>query len=143
MAPRARRARMDDNFSSQVKEMALAVGASLSDEDTDLLPADARHHGSLHCVKFLEYMQQCRASGQLESVIRKAFQTLDKDKSGFIEWREIKYALSAIPSAGSIAPLTDEEAEAVTQVADTDGDGRIDFEEFSELIKKEKIPKKK
>uniref|UniRef100_A0A4X1UFM7 Parvalbumin n=1 Tax=Sus scrofa TaxID=9823 RepID=A0A4X1UFM7_PIG len=134
---------MDDNFSSQMKEMVLATGASLSDKDTDLLPADARHHVSLRCVKFLEYMQKFRASGQLESVIRKAFQTLDKDKSGFNEWNEIKYTLSAIPSAGSIAPLTDEEAEAVTQVADTDGDGRIDFEEFSELIKKEKIPKKK
>lgn len=45
---------------------------------------------SLRCVKFLEYMQKFRASGQLESVIRKAFQTLDKDKSGFNEWNEIK-----------------------------------------------------
>lgn len=35
-------------------------------------------------------MQKFRASGQLESVIRKAFQTLDKDKSGFNEWNEIK-----------------------------------------------------
>ncbi|XP_005668633.2 parvalbumin beta-like [Sus scrofa] len=80
-------------------------------------------------------MQKFRASGQLESVIRKAFQTLDKDKSGFNEWNEIKYTLSAIPSAGSIAPLTDEEAEAVTQVADTDGDGRIDFEGGAALMR--------
>ncbi|XP_039082144.1 parvalbumin-like EF-hand-containing protein isoform X3 [Hyaena hyaena] len=125
---------MDEDYSSQMKKMALAMGTSLSDKDIELLPTDMRHHGSFNYLRFLEYMQKFQASGQLESAIRQAFQTLDKDKSGFIEWNEIN---------GPTAPLTDEEAEAVIQAADTDGDGRIDFEEFSELIKKEKLPKKK
>ncbi|XP_006145727.1 parvalbumin-like EF-hand-containing protein [Tupaia chinensis] len=134
---------MDEEFSSQMKKMALALGTSLSDKDIELLPADMRHHGSFNYVKFFEHMKKFQGSGQLESVIRKAFQTLDKDKSGFIEWNEIKYILCTVPIAGPTAPLTDEEAEAMIQAADTDGDGRIDYEEFSELIKKEKIPKKK
>ncbi|XP_033294935.2 parvalbumin-like EF-hand-containing protein isoform X2 [Orcinus orca] len=142
-SPGRRRARMDEDFSSQMKKMALAMGTSLSDKDIDLLPTDMRHHGSFNYIKFFEYMQKFPASGQQESVIRKAFQTLDKDKSGFIEWNEIRYILHIIPSSGPTTPLTDEEAEAVIQAADTDGDGRIDFEEFSELIKKENIAKKK
>ncbi|XP_075416272.1 parvalbumin-like EF-hand-containing protein [Tenrec ecaudatus] len=133
---------MDEEFSSQMKKMALAMGTSLSDKDIELLPSDMRHHGSFNYLKFFEYMQKFQATGQLETVIRKAFQTLDKDKSGFIEWNEIKYILSTIPSSGPTAPLTDEEAEAMIQAADSDGDGRINFEEFSDLITKEKIPKK-
>ena len=131
-----RRAGMDEDFSSQVKKMALAMGTSLSDEDIERLPTDMRRHGRAcphstparagpttaegavctgaclrplapgpvwppadHCrslpgsfnyLRFFEYMRKFQASGQLEDAIRKAFQTLDKDKSGFIEWNEIK-----------------------------------------------------
>uniref|UniRef100_A0A2K6FN62 Parvalbumin n=1 Tax=Propithecus coquereli TaxID=379532 RepID=A0A2K6FN62_PROCO len=126
---------MDEDF-SQMKKMALAMGKSLSDKDTEVLPT------------FFEYMRKFQASGQLEGGIRKAFQALDKDKSSFIEWNEIKYPpghgyiLSTIPSSVPAATLSDEEAGAMIQAADTDGDGRINYEEFSELIKKEKIPKK-
>ncbi|XP_015359740.2 parvalbumin-like EF-hand-containing protein [Marmota marmota marmota] len=119
---------MDEDFSSQMKKMALAMGTSLSDKDIELLPSDMRHHGSFNYLKFFEYMRKFQTSGQLESAIRKAFQTLDKDKSGFIEWNEIKYLLTTIPSNMPTAPLTDEEAEAMIQAADTDGDGRIDYE---------------
>ncbi|XP_007958008.2 parvalbumin-like EF-hand-containing protein [Orycteropus afer afer] len=133
---------MDEDFASQMKKMALAMGTSLSDKDIELLPTDIRHHGSFNYFKFFEYMQKFQASGQLEAAIHKAFQTLDKDKSGFIEWNEIKYILSTIPSSGPAAPLTDEEAEAVIQAADTDGDGRLNFEEFSDMITKERIRRK-
>lgn len=42
------------------------------------------------CGKFFEHMQKFQAAGQLEGAVHKAFQTLDKDKSGCIEWDEIK-----------------------------------------------------
>lgn len=38
-----------------------------------------------------------------------------------------RYILSAVPTATLSAPLSDEEADAVIQAADTDGDGRIDY----------------
>lgn len=36
---------MEKDFSSQMKKMALAMGAALSDKDIELLPTDMRHHG--------------------------------------------------------------------------------------------------
>ncbi|KAM9208707.1 LOW QUALITY PROTEIN: parvalbumin-like EF-hand-containing protein [Dugong dugon] len=129
---------MDKAFSQMKK---LALGTSLSEKDIELLPTDMRHHGSFNYLKFFEYMRRF-ASGRLEAVVRKTFQMLDKDNSGFIEWNEIKYILSTILSSVPAAPLMDEEAEAMIQATDMDGDGRINFEEFSDLIKKEKILKK-
>lgn len=38
-----------------------------------------------------------------------------------------RYILSTMPGVVHIVPLSDEEAEAAIQAADTDGDGRIDF----------------
>ncbi|CAM5096881.1 parvalbumin-like EF-hand-containing protein isoform X1 [Chelonia mydas] len=135
--------RMAEDFSCQVKKMALALGTSLTDKDIDLLPSDMRHHAAFNYSKFFEYMQKFQTSSEQQEQVRKAFQLLDKDNSGFIEWNEIKYILSTVPSTMPAVPLSDEEAEAIIQAADTDGDGRIDFQEFSDLVTKEKIPKKK
>ncbi|KAF7236885.1 Parvalbumin-like EF-hand-containing protein, partial [Varanus komodoensis] len=134
---------MEDDFTCQVKKMALAMGASLTDKDLDLLPSDMRHHASFNYAKFFDYMQKFLTSDEREIHLRKAFEVLDKDGSGFIEWNEIKYILSTVPSNMPVVPLSDEEAEAIIQAADTDGDGRIDFQEFSDMVTKEKIPKKK
>ncbi|XP_029114482.1 parvalbumin-like EF-hand-containing protein [Scleropages formosus] len=133
---------MADEFGMQVKKMAMAMGASLSDQDIDRIPREMRMQGNFNYNKFFEYMQQFKTSEQQEDVIKKAFQTLDKDGSGYIEWNEIKYILSTVPSSTPVVPLSDEEAEAMIQAADVDGDGRIDFREFSDLIKLEKKPRK-
>ncbi|XP_066560490.1 parvalbumin-like EF-hand-containing protein [Amia ocellicauda] len=133
---------MSDDFNLQVKKMALAMGASLSDKDIDRMPREMRLQGSFNYSKFFEYMQNFKTSEQKEEYIKKAFQMLDKDSSGYIEWNEIKYILSTVPSSMPVVPLSDEEAEAMLQAADVDGDGRIDFREFSDLVKLEKKPKK-
>ncbi|KAL7989560.1 parvalbumin-like EF-hand-containing protein [Crotalus tigris] len=134
---------MEDDFSCQFKKVALAMGASLTDKDLDQLPSEMRHHASFNYTKFFEYMRKFLTSEEKEVHLRKAFKLLDKDDSGFIEWNEIKYILAAVPSNVPIVPLSDEEAEAVIQAADKDGDGRIDFQEFTDMVTKEKIPEKK
>ncbi|XP_067101672.1 parvalbumin-like EF-hand-containing protein [Osmerus mordax] len=133
---------MADDFSHQVKKVALAMGASLSDHDLERLPREMRLKGNFNYSKFLEYMRQFKTSEQQEELTKKAFQKLDKDGSGYIEWNEIKYILSVVPSSAPVVPLSDEVAEALIQTADTDGDGRINFKEFSEMVKQEKKPKK-
>ncbi|XP_031417011.1 parvalbumin-like EF-hand-containing protein [Clupea harengus] len=133
---------MADDFTAQVKKVAMAMGASLSDQDIGRIPREVRMQGNFNYNRFLEYMRQFKTSEQQEESIRSTFKMLDKDGSGYIEWNEMKYILSSAPNTVPLVPLSDEEAEALIQVADTDGDGRIDFKEFSDMVKMEKKPRK-
>ncbi|XP_048870942.1 parvalbumin-like EF-hand-containing protein [Brienomyrus brachyistius] len=133
---------MEDDFGQQVKKVAMALGASLSDQDIERIPREMRLQGNFNYSLFLEYMRQFKTSEEKEEMIKRAFRTLDKDGSGYIEWNEIKYILSTIPSSVPLAPLSDDEAEAIMQVADVDGDGRINFKEFAEMVTLEKKPRK-
>ncbi|KAG8008837.1 Parvalbumin alpha [Nibea albiflora] len=148
-----------DDFRPQVKKVAVAMGASLTEQDIERMPRGMKTQGAFNYSRFLEYMRQFKTSEEREDAIKKAFMKLDKDSSGYIEWNEIKYILSTVPTAAPSAPLSDEEAEAVIQAADTDGDGRIDYrgeglfntlvyfpvvttKEFSDMVKMEKKPRK-
>nr|XP_019961081.1 PREDICTED: calmodulin-like [Paralichthys olivaceus] len=133
---------MEDDFRPQVKKMAVAMGASLTEQDINHMPQEMRTQGNFHYSRFLDYMRQFQTSEQREEAIRKAFAKLDRDGSGYIEWNEIKYILSTVPTAAPSAPLSDEEAEALIQASDADGDGRIDFREFSDMVTMEKKPRK-
>ncbi|XP_041072779.1 parvalbumin-like EF-hand-containing protein [Carcharodon carcharias] len=131
------------DFSAQVKQVAHAMGTSLTDHDISLMPSELRLKGPFNYHLFFDYMEASKKSGQLDETIRKAFETLDKDKSGYIEWNELKYILSTIPTNVPIVPLSDEEADAMLQAADIDGDGRINYKEFEAMVKEDKMPRKK
>uniref|UniRef100_UPI00398E768C parvalbumin-like EF-hand-containing protein n=1 Tax=Pristiophorus japonicus TaxID=55135 RepID=UPI00398E768C len=131
------------NFNKHVKQVAHAMGSSLTDHDISLMPSELRLRGPFNYHKFFEYMETFKQQKQLDESIRNAFEMLDKDKSGYIEWNEMKYILSTIPTTVPLAPLSDEEADAMLQAADVDGDGRIDFKEFEAMVKEEKMPRKK
>eukprot|EP00879_Flechtneria_rotunda_P025052 GHRR01026589.1.p1 GENE.GHRR01026589.1~~GHRR01026589.1.p1 ORF type:complete len:114 (+),score=30.42 GHRR01026589.1:57-398(+) len=64
---------------------------------------------------------------------RKAFNTFDKDGSGTIDVRELKFALNAMGQYP-----TDEELFVMIHDVDEDNSGEIDFQEFCKVILKHK-----
>ncbi|XP_037553171.1 parvalbumin-7 [Nematolebias whitei] len=64
--------------------------------------------------------------------VKKVFQVLDVDGSGFIEEEELKFVLKGFSKEGR--DLTDAETKAFLQAADKDGDGKIGIDEFEALV---------
>ncbi|XP_014328754.1 parvalbumin-7 isoform X1 [Xiphophorus maculatus] len=64
--------------------------------------------------------------------VKKVFQVLDVDGSGFIEEEELKFVLKGFSKDGR--DLTDDETKAFITAADKDGDGKIGIDEFEALV---------
>ncbi|XP_051240504.1 parvalbumin-7 isoform X1 [Dicentrarchus labrax] len=64
--------------------------------------------------------------------VKKVFQVLDVDGSGFIEEEELKFVLKGFSKEGR--DLTDAETKAFLTAADKDGDGKIGIDEFETLV---------
>ena len=63
--------------------------------------------------------------------LREAFRIFDKDKSGYIDGKEIILVTTTLGQA-----LSHEEFEAFMAEADLDGDGKLDYNEFVEMMTK-------
>merc|ERR1712151_1076388 len=62
--------------------------------------------------------------------VHKYFQTVDTDKSGYIEEPEFNTLLLALHGAKDPSEVPNSRLKFFWQQADSDGDGAIDFEEF-------------
>ncbi|KAJ8406696.1 hypothetical protein AAFF_G00296120 [Aldrovandia affinis] len=84
---------------------------------------------SFNHVKFFEMVGLKAKSAE---DVKKVFQALDVDNSGFIEEEELKFVLKGFATDGR--DLSDAETKAFLQAADKDGDGKIGIDEFEALV---------
>lgn len=65
-----------------------------------------------------------------EKELLEAFRIFDKNRDGFICSSELRFLLSKLG-----LKISEEEADGMIAEVDTDGDGRVSYEEFKEAIK--------
>ena len=71
----------------------------------------------------------------LEEVTKRAFDSVDTDKSGKIEIKELKEILLQISSDFGTEQPNDEDIGKIMEILDTDKSGTIELGEFQVLIK--------
>ena len=90
---------------------------------------DADGDGAIDFAEFLTMMLRKMNEGDPEKELRDVFTVFDKDRSGTISAEELKSVMQVIGEK-----LTEQEIEDAIKMADTTGDGEVDYEEFISFI---------
>lgn len=116
------------NVSELVNLMKL-LGHRISEEEGQelLKKVDANKDEVIDEKEFQAYMK----IKEDDDEIRTAFKNFDKDGNGVIQAAELMHVLTEFGQQ-----LNDEEVDEMMRVADADGDGKINFKEFTDFMKK-------
>merc|ERR1719217_1657590 len=90
---------------------------------------DADGNGTIDFTEFLSLMARKMKDTDMEEELREAFKVFDKDNNGFISAAEPRHVMTNLGEK-----LTDEEVDEMIREADIDGDGIIDYKEFTKII---------
>jgi len=92
---------------------------------------DVNGDGTIDFDEFLEMMQKVSKDLDQTAEIREAFRIFDRDGNGFIDSKELKHIVTQM---GQV--LTNAEADEFMLEADLNGDGKLDFNEFMQMMMK-------
>ncbi|XP_052272169.1 neo-calmodulin-like isoform X2 [Dreissena polymorpha] len=91
---------------------------------------DEDGNGTIEFEEFVKMMASKTTSSQSENEInREAFDVFDPQRTGFITAENLKRIMQALGEE-----LTDEIAQEMIEKVDGDGDGKVSFEEFVEML---------
>ncbi|PON91245.1 Parvalbumin [Trema orientale] len=118
----------------EMGSMLRSLGLKPSTEQVEALihQADRNRNGLVEFSEFVALVEpellQARCPYNDEQ-LRMIFRMFDRDGNGYITAAELAHSMAKLGHA-----LTAEELTGMIKEADTDGDGRIDYEEFARAI---------
>merc|ERR1711862_185631 len=74
------------------------------------------------------------SKAELETIVKKAFELYDTDKSGFLDREEIKKLLNDACAELGAPAITDAQLDEVIKTVDDNGDGKFSFDESSRSL---------
>lgn len=125
----------DNDGSINAKELgtvmrALGQNPSVTELRAMVDEVDLDGNGVIDFEEFLEMIVKEMNKTDTEEEMREAFKIFDRSGNGFITAKELKHGMVYMGER-----LSDEEVEEMMREADSDGDGRISFEDFKILMK--------
>ncbi|KAJ0987294.1 hypothetical protein J5N97_005650 [Dioscorea zingiberensis] len=90
---------------------------------------DVDQNGVIDFPEFLHMMAHKMKDPDSEEELREAFKFIDKDQNGFISAAELRQVMINLGEK-----VTDEEVDEMMRMADIDGDGQVNYEEFVKLM---------
>ena len=115
----------------KLRQAMARMGMGEADARAAMLRADADSDGRITFDEFCAALAPMYS--QNRAMLRRAFAFFDADGSGYIDKPELASMLSKL----RLAPPSEAELEALFRAADTNGDQRIDFDEFIGILGKQ------
>ena len=125
----------DENGSISAKELgevlkALGQNPSMNELSDMINEVDQDGNGTVEFAEFVILMTNKVKEMTKEDEIYEAFMVLDKEKDDFISEKELKYFMRKVAHI----KLSSEEAKAMIEFADSDGDNLISYDDFRNVI---------
>lgn len=95
---------------------------------------DADGNGTIDFGEFLTMMAKKIDGNDREEEIRQAFKVFDKDGNGYVTADELKAVMASLGEK-----LSDAEVMEMVKEADSNGDGKIDYQEFVKMMLGDKL----
>lgn len=116
-----------DELSAALTALGHEVGA---DEVRKLIAAvDSNGNRHVEFAEFVDLVEPPPVGEDPEADLRTAFAVLDRDGDGFLSHQELA-------DAGDPGEIDTSVAHRIVQAVDSDGDGRISFEEFTRWMQR-------
>jgi len=114
---------------NDMKKALSNAGYKLEDDEIKALikMADADNSGKVSWQEFLKVVEKRPIRRRIEASLRKLFQAMDVDGSGYLTKDDLKKLLK---DAGYANEISDAELGKLIAKVDTSGDGKVSFEEF-------------
>ncbi|TDL20345.1 calmodulin [Rickenella mellea] len=90
---------------------------------------DADSNGKIEFSEFVVLMEGQIRAEDLKEELRDAFRTFDADNDGFISAKEVRVVMGKLGER-----LSDQQVDEIVREADTNGDGKINYEEFVRMM---------
>ncbi|OWF37204.1 Calmodulin [Mizuhopecten yessoensis] len=120
----------------EAKELGTVMrGLGQNPTESELLDiiheADLDGNGTIDFPEFLSMMVNHRnlASDDQKEELKEAFRIFDVDGNGLIEAEELRHMMKNLGEK-----LTDEQVDDMIKEADIDGDGKVNYEEFVNMM---------
>ena len=121
--------------SKELKDLMASVGQNPTDDELAemIRIADADGTGDIDFAEFVTLMAHKMADEKSEATLKAAFSVFDTSGDGFISAEEMRRIMINVGE-----PVTLDDVEQVIRKVDIDGDGVINYEEFTKVIVEEK-----